>query len=140
MIDYGKFKKSLQHLELQFANHRRAQERPELTELDREAVAESVIQRFETCYDSLWKVLKRHLVEVHGLPNLPNSPKPLFKWAGQNDLLPSPVSQWLRYADARTDTAHDYSGHKAQEALALMGRFIEDAVALYRSLTGEPWA
>ena len=30
-------------------------------ELDREALAESVIQRFKTCFDCLWKVLNRHL-------------------------------------------------------------------------------
>ena len=40
------------------------------------AVAESVIQRFETCYDCLWKVLKRYLVEELGVANAPNSPSP----------------------------------------------------------------
>jgi hypothetical protein len=34
-----------------------------LTGLDREAIGESVIQRFETCYDTLWKTLKRYLTE-----------------------------------------------------------------------------
>jgi len=45
MIDYDKLNKSLKHLELQFANYQRAEGRPELTELDREGIAESVIQR-----------------------------------------------------------------------------------------------
>ncbi|MBF0135684.1 MAG: nucleotidyltransferase substrate binding protein [Magnetococcales bacterium] len=139
MIDYDKLKKALQHLELQYANHQRVPHRPELTEIDREGIAESVIQRFETCYDTLWKDLKRHMVEVLGLPEVPNSPKPTLRLAGQNDLLPSPVEQWLQYADARIGTSHDYSGDKAVQALAVMETFIADAIGLYRTMTGTPW-
>jgi nucleotidyltransferase substrate binding protein (TIGR01987 family) len=139
MIDYDKLRKSLKHLELQFENFKSAQSRPELTEIDREAIAESVIQRFETCYDTLWKVLKRYLSEETGLADTPNSPKPILKLAGQNDLLPSPVEQWLKYADARTNTAHDYSGDKAEECLAIMADFIDDAIGLYQTMSGQTW-
>ncbi len=139
MIDYDKLQKALKHLELQYANHQQAQSRPELTEIDREAIAESVIQRFETCYDTLWKDLKRYLIEEIGLPDVPNSPNPLWKLAGQNSLLASSVEQWLKYADARTSTAHDYSGKKAEETLALMGDFIDDAIGLYQTLSGTTW-
>ncbi len=45
MIDYGKYRASLERLEEQYANHRR--ENPALSDLDREGIAESVIQRFE---------------------------------------------------------------------------------------------
>jgi nucleotidyltransferase substrate binding protein (TIGR01987 family) len=140
MIDYGNFRKSLKHLELQIANHKLARERLELTELDREGIAESVIQRFDTCYDALWKDLKRYLIEEKGLTDVPNSPKPILKLAGQNDLFASPVEQWLKYADARTGTAHDYSGDKAANVLSLAEDFIADAIELYRTMTGEVWA
>ncbi len=139
MIDYDKLQKALKHLELQYANHNQAQDRPELTDIDREAIAESVIQRFETCYDTLWKDLKRYLIEEIGLPDVPNSPKPLWKLAGQNNLFAASVEQWLKYADARTSTAHDYSGKKAGETLALMGDFIDDAIGLYQTMTGTTW-
>lgn len=139
MIDYDKLKKSLKHLELQFANYKLAQDRPELTDIDREAIAESVIQRFETCYDTLWKDLKRYLIEDIGLADTPNSPKPLLKLAAQNELFASPVEQWLKYADARTSTAHDYSGNKAAEALLIVGDFIDDAIGLYQTMTGISW-
>ena len=139
MIDYDKLQKSLKHLELQFANYKLAQDRPELTEIDREAIAESVIQRFETCYDTLWKDLKRYLIEEIGLADVPNSPKPLLKLAGQNDLFASSVDQWLKYADARTSTAHDYSGEKAEETLSVVGDFIDDAIGLYQTMTGTTW-
>ncbi len=139
MIDYDKLRKSLKHLELQYANHHAAAARPELSIIDREAIAESVIQRFETCYDTLWKTLKQYLINELGLPEVPNSPKPILKLAGQNTILPSPVEQWLVYADARTATAHDYSGEKAQQTLVIMGAFITDMIALYQTMTGEPW-
>ena len=139
MIDYSKFKKSLKHLELQFENYKNSDSRENLTELDKEALAESAIQRFETCYDCLWKHLKRYLVEELGLPEVPNSPKPVFRIGFENKLFSSTLDQWLRYADARTDTAHDYSGERAQECLDLMDDFIDDALGLYQTLTGETW-
>jgi len=139
MIDYSNLKKSLKHLELQFANYRVTDDRPELTELDREGIAESVIQRFETCYDTLWKHLKRYLIEDAGLADVPNSPKPIIKLAGQNDLFVSSVEKWLRYADARTSTAHDNSGEKAAETLQIVGDFIDDAIRLYQLMTGTSW-
>jgi nucleotidyltransferase substrate binding protein (TIGR01987 family) len=140
MIEYDKFKKSLKQLELQFANFERSAQRADLSSLDREAIAESVIQRFETCYDCIWKHLKRFMSENLGLPDIPNSPKPILRIAADNQLFRSPTEQWLAYADARIQTAHDYDGAKAKVALALMRDFIGDATALYETLSGEPWA
>jgi hypothetical protein len=140
MIDQQKLEKALKHLELQFANYQHAQDRPELLEIDREAIAESVMQRFGTAYDTLWKDLKRHLIDALGLPDVPNSPKPILKLAGENGLLTAPVETWLAYANARTATAHDYSGQKASETLLIVGDFLSDATELYQTLTGKSWA
>lgn len=139
MINYDKFKKSLKQLELQFANYQRSTTRSDLSTLDKEGIAESVIQRFETCYDCVWKHLKRYLTEILGLPEVPNSPKPIFRIAADNDLFRTSTEQWLQYADARIQTAHDYNGNKAQTALMLMPAFIADTIVLYETLTGEPW-
>jgi nucleotidyltransferase substrate binding protein (TIGR01987 family) len=137
MIDYEKFKKSLMHLELQYNNYKTLDENQAV--LIQEAVAESVIQRFETCYDCLWKVLKRYLLEDLGIPEVHNSPKKIFLLAGENDLFASSTEQWLKYADARIDTSHDYSGEKAIDALELMDDFIDDAIGLYQTMSGETW-
>jgi nucleotidyltransferase substrate binding protein (TIGR01987 family) len=139
MIDYSKFKKSLLQLQKQFANLQSLDQRQGLSPLDQEAIAESVIQRFETCYDCIWKILKRHLNEKLGLPDLPNSPKPIFRIAADNQLLINSDAQWLIYAEARVQTAHDYDGLKAASTLVLMPAFLADAVALYQTLTGESW-
>ena len=137
MIDYNKFQKSLKHLERQFKNHQRMDDtQPEIM---REAVAESVIQRFETCYDCMWKVLKRYLIGELGIPEVPNSPKPILRLAFENDLFVSSLEQWLSYAEARTGTSHDYSGIKAETALSLMGDFMDDAIGLYQTMSGNSW-
>ena len=112
---------------------------PALSDLDREGIAESVIQRFETCYDCLWKVLKRYLTEELGLAETPNSPRHIFRLANENALFDAPVEQWFRYLRARIDTSHDYDGEKANACLALIPDFIDDAIALYRAVSGEPW-
>lgn len=137
MIDYNKFRMSLKRLEEQHENYRTLD--TSLPGLIQEAVAESVIQRFETCYDCLWKVLKRHLIYELGIANAPNSPKPIFRLANENNLFPESIKVWLRYADARVDTAHDYDGEKAKACLAIMPDFIDDAIGLYKAMSGSEW-
>ena len=137
MIEYDKFQMSLNRLEEQHANQWESD--ASLPELIREAIAESVIQRFETCYDCLWKVLKRYLIEELGLAEVPNSPNPIFRLASENGLFRVPLEQWMRYASARTDTSHDYDGEKAKACLELMPDFIDDAIGLYQIMSGETW-
>ena len=137
MIQYDKFTSSLKHLELQYSNYKQLSN--DLEEIMKEAVAESVIQRFETCYDCMWKVLKRYLTEELGLPEVPNSPKPILRIANENSVLPSDITLWLSYADARIGTSHDYSGTKALDALNLMNSFVPDAIKLYETMSKEEW-
>jgi nucleotidyltransferase substrate binding protein (TIGR01987 family) len=144
MIDYSKFRKSLKNLELQYANYSASEIRTELSGLDKEGLAESVIQRFEVCYDSAWKITKRYLVEISGLPNVPNSPKPILRLADENDLLTNEESndtleRWLNYADILSGTSHDYAAEKAESCLAAVDDFIRDAIFLYQKLTAELW-
>ena len=134
MVECDNFQASLGRLEEQYENYRELDE--ELPRLLQEAVAESVIQRFKTCYDCLWKVLKRYLVEELGVADSPNSPKPIFRLAFENDLIPAPLERWLGYADRRVDTAYAYSGEKARAALETVADFIQDAAALYRTMSG----
>ena len=129
MIEYDKFQMSLKRLEEQYGNFRELDD--SLPELTQEAIAESVIQRFETCYDCLWKVLRRYLIEELGLAETPNSPKGVFRLANENGLFATPIEGWLRYADSRINTSHDYSGEKAQACLEIIGGFIADAIGLY---------
>ncbi len=137
MIEYDKFKKSLKHLELQYNNYTTMDMK--LPILMREAVSESVIQRFETCFDCLWKILKRYLDLELGIANLPNGLKPLFRIANENNLFKEGVESWLEYANLRNSTSHDYSGEKALSALEMMRHFIPDAIELYKTMSRDTW-
>ena len=137
MIEYDKFQMSLKRLEEQYGNFRQSDS--SLSELTQEAIAESAIQRFETCFDCLWKVLRRYLIEELGLPDAPNSPRGIFRLAHENSLFAALLDDWFGYVDARIGTAHDYSGEKAQACLDIMGNFIDDAIGLYQTMSGETW-
>lgn len=137
MIDYDKLKKSLMLLQEQ--NDRRNSLFDDHEEWIIDAVKESTIQRFETLWDCLWKVLKKYLEEEIGLAELPNGPKSIFRLANENRLLPSGIENWLKYNQARIDTSHDYSGEKADDALEIMNDFVDDAIGLYQTMSGESW-
>lgn len=139
MIDYDKFRRSLKRLEEQHKNHLSQGTELPSPDLTREAIAESVIQRFEICYDCLWKVLKRYLIEELGLADTPNSPKPVFRLAYENGLFDSSLERWFQYAQARTNTSHDYDDERAKACLELMPNFIDDAIDLYQTMSGSAW-
>ena len=137
MVDYRHFRRSLKNLELQNANRRQLP--LDLPLLIHEGIDESVIQRFEVCYDALWKTLRRYLIDEMGFATLSGSPRAILRTAGENELLNSPVERWMEYIDLRIGTAHDYSGEKAAAALARVDEFIADAIGLYEVITGESW-
>ena len=136
-LDYGNFKSSLKNLETQ--HEHLLDLPPDFPEYVREGMAESVIQRFETCYDTLWKTLKRHLIETLGIAEVSNSPRPILRLANENHLLAAGGDQWELYVRTRVDTTHDYDGEKAKRAIEAMPAFIDDAIKLYTAMTGEAW-
>ena len=137
MIQYDKFRKSLERLIEQYENFNKHDST--LPRIMQESVAESLIQRFETCYNCLWKVLKRYMNEELGITDLPNSSKPLFRIAHENKLLPSSLEYWMQYAQARINTFHDYDVEKALSCLEIIQPFIKDSIELYQVMSGESW-
>lgn len=125
-------------LEEQYQNYLQSNTNETLSLLVKDAIRESVIQRFETCYDSVWKHLKKYLEQELGLPDVPNSPRPIFRIANENNLLRD-IEKWFEYGQSRIDTSHDYSGEKAGIALERVGDFLEDTILLYEKLTKETW-
>lgn len=136
MLDYDTLRKSLKNLEER--NQYRKNLPHDSSQEIVESVAESTIQRFEICYDCLWKILKRHLKTKIGIGKVPVGPKPLIRMAFENDLIPH-VDQWIKYIHARNHTAHDYDATKAEDCLQLVDQFIKDAIDLYQTMTGEMW-
>jgi len=139
MIDYDKFEKSLKHLQLQYENYKTIDQQPNLSQLEKEAIAESVIHRFEICYDCLWKVLKRYLTEELGIPEMPNSPKPIFQIAFENMLFLN-ILQWKEYADVRINTSLNYTNSETFNTFCLVNKFIPDVINLYEKISGKKWS
>ncbi len=138
MINYEKFENSLNRLQKQWENYQTLDE--SYPKIIRDGIAESAIQRFETCYDALWKALRKRLIEIVGTDKFSNGPKPAFRTAYENGLLRSPIEQWFRYNDTRNTTAHDdQDAEKTKACLDLIPDFLEDAIALYSEITGKEW-
>ena len=137
-VDYSIFEASLRNLLAQEENRRSLAE--DYPALIRDAVTESVVQRFEVCYDALWKALHRHLIDVTGAPDVLNGPRPTFRAAGRAGLLPGDPARWEDYVDARIATTHGYGAPKVEQALGVLPDFLADAAELYSRMTGEPWA
>ena len=136
-MDYSTFKITLRNLDDQHTNLLELS--PEFPTFIHEGMAESVIQRFEICYDTAWKTLRRHLLETRPNDDAPNSPKPILRIAAENMLLADSGERWQEYADMRIHTTHIYDGAKAAAAVAAISTFIVDAVNLYCAMTGESW-
>lgn len=139
VVDYDKLQKSLRHLESRY-QYFKSGEYSKLPVPAQESVQESVIQRFEVCYDMMWKHLRRHLIEELALPegDVPKGPKPIFRLAHENQLLQD-IDAWINYVQMRIDTSHDYSGEKMEKALRHIGAFIDEAVKVYEIMTETKW-
>ena len=137
LIDYSNFRMSLRNLETQ--HEHLLQLSPDYPTFIHDGMSESVIQRFEICYDSLWKALRRHLIQELGIADAPNSRKPVFRIADENKLLAAGCDQWFIYVQTRIDTTYDYDGEKAAIAIAIIADFVLDAIRLYEEMTRESW-
>ena len=136
-IDYSKFTQSLRRLEEQHRHF--VQDTEGQPDWIVEGTRESVIQRFETCFDTSWKMLRRYLLNNLGLVDVPSSPIPVLRLGGSNRLLGGETVDWIEYNKARISTSHDYDGKKAEACISLLPRFIGDAIRLHEQLTGIPW-
>ena len=139
MIDYSKLRAALVNLERQWENLEGSRDRDEISELDLEALQESVIKRFDLALEMSWKLLVKYLVEEVGLADVPNGPKPILRLADGNNLLNGRIEAWLSYVQARNASSHDYSGAKAGQTLAVVSDFLGDAIWLYEKMSREKW-
>jgi len=137
-INYDKLKLSLKRLQERYSDYLASEQRTGLLESDRESIKESCIQRFEVCFDTLWKHLKKYLETAEGLTDVPGSPNGVFKSAFVAKVIDS-AELWIDFNQKRGATSHDYSGIKADETFAIIGEFISHAVRLYEYMTGEIW-
>ena len=132
-VDYDKLKKSLDRLVEQYEFFNLNEHT--LSGNIKEGIKESVIKRFEICYDTLCKCFKKFTQEKAGLP-MPNSPTPLFRKAHESILIDRGMLERLvDYNDLRNAATHDYSEVKADKSFNKIGDFIQDATELYKQMS-----
>ncbi len=77
------------------------------------AFRDSVIKRFEICFDLLWKSLKDFLAKKHGQEVV--SPKKVFQECFNQKLLSeNELREALEMSDDRNETVHTYSDEMAE--------------------------
>ncbi len=103
--------------------------------LEREAVQDSLVKRFEYTLEVAWKTCKRHHEEEGFAEAATGSPKSILRLAARRELVDDP-EVWFRYLQVRQDTSHDYSTDKAEVVLDVTEDFYRDVVELYRRMTG----
>jgi nucleotidyltransferase substrate binding protein (TIGR01987 family) len=101
--------------------------------IDYKVFRNAVIKGFELTLETAGKLLRKKLktyaASSRAIDEL--SYKDLFREAVKHGLLTTEtVARWFAYRDNRTDTAHDYGIHFANETLKLLSQFVLDAKAL----------
>ncbi len=130
-INYEKLKKSLEKLEEQYENFLTL-DKKNISDLDKEAIKESVIHRFEVCYDIFFKSLKKYL-QKEGLTVDSSAPRAILRKANESGLIDQEtLDNWFAHIELRIGTAHDYSLEKAEQALRKISDFIEDVKDIYK--------
>jgi len=112
--------------------------------IDYEVFRNAVVKGFELVLETSGKLLRKTLKAYGGSPKAIDELfyKDVLRHAGKHGLLSiEEIERWFTYRDNRNNTAHDYGEGFAQETLALMPAFIQDARTLettLRAKLGQP--
>ena len=135
-MDFHQFKQAIIRFEEMINTYKN--DNADLPEIYRDAVQDSLVKRFEYTLGAAWKSCKRYLTE-EGFPEAKiGSPKAIMRIAAEAGVIRD-ADAWIRYIDARQKTSHDYSEAKADDLLAIVDDFYEDAIGLYQTMSGESW-
>lgn len=102
-----------------------------------EFVWDSCIQRFEYTYELCHKMLKRYLeateasadsIDALGFPDL-------IRTAAERGLVKSGWDVWMVFRNARNITSHTYNRKKAEDVLAVVPDFLEEARGLLAAIS-----
>jgi nucleotidyltransferase substrate binding protein (TIGR01987 family) len=118
-------------LQLQSLNRAIKQLEKVLKEEKSEFIRDAAIQRFEFTYELLWKTLKTHLEEIHGVRAV--SPRQVFKEAFRLELI-NDESVFLEMIEARNLIAHTYNENQSESLYKALPKFIEGIKAVTKLL------
>jgi len=109
------FYKALKTLEVSFAVLEKAKKNPDTTFIL--SAQDSVIKRFEYCYDFFWKIIKLYLEKAYNLVDV-NSPKSVFRACVKHKLCSEKEGeQLLEMVNSRNLTTHTYDINEVERIL-----------------------
>ena len=93
-------------------------------------VRDGAIQRFEYCYESAWKLMRRVLSDIHA-PEFVQAlaRKDLYRHAWEAGIIEDP-QLWFRFHEARNLTSHTYRNENAEKVFELLPLFLSEAEKL----------
>ena len=104
----------------------------EQMDIDDDIVRDSLIQRFEFCYELAWKTLKEYL-QYNGL-TLESMPRPVFKVAYENNII-NHENIWLEMIKDRNIASHEYSEERIKlVAINIRDNYYKEFVDLLKKL------
>ncbi len=131
--DYEKLEKSLERLREQYENF--GLDKKGRSRIDKEAIKESVIKRFDICFDTLIKHLRKFMEEQLGMSEIRDHAIEIFRKARQSGIIDSEMQEQLNnYRKIRNNSAHSYSEEEAQKTLDIIDDFIEDVSEIYQTM------
>ena len=137
MIDYTNFGKTLRSL---VRNWNKYQNLPaDINSDDLEDHKLALIKAFEICYETMFKSMRRHMIEELGSTDNLAGNKPLIRNANESGLVRSSVEKWFQYVDIRNKVVHEYGIDRINDLAILLPDFISDAADMYQTMTGQPW-
>ena len=91
---------------------------------------DGTIQRFEYCYEIIWKLAQKILQENEVKAEYPKS---VFRELGRLGWINN-VEDWIQFQQSRNDTSHEYGVKLAQKSYALAKIFLPLALDLFTIL------
>jgi len=106
-----------------------------LTSPDDKEIRDAVIQRFESCYELCWKMLKRKLKLDASTPDEIDRMafKDLIREGAVRGFIEDP-EKWFLYREQRNITAHIYDETKARSVYETALEFLPEAEKLLKQL------
>ncbi|MGZ3748015.1 MAG: HI0074 family nucleotidyltransferase substrate-binding subunit [Pseudobdellovibrionaceae bacterium] len=96
---------------------------PTPSELERDGT----IQRFEYCYELLWKLAQRVLKDNEVVTETPRS---VFRELGRLGWIDN-VEEWIEFQKSRNQTSHEYGEKLAKHSFLLAKKFLPLAETLF---------
>ena len=98
------------------------------------AAEDSTIQRFEYCYETFWKFLKRYLELVHHVDDVHSSRKVFYASVKAEICTPDEGDVFLDMVDDRNETSHAYSVEASRLILSDIPRYYAAMIVVVRRI------